>query len=123
MIDGKRHYSISDEKLPVLRLSCKRHSLKRRKKIEEWKKEWVRSTRTGRDIFRCVELVCIRIEGYITRTAFRFTALGQEAGRMANVVIRSGLGDLEEVEEVTLYYPGLYAGQTDVVGIITDAKV
>ena len=38
---------------------------------------------------------------------------------MANVVIRSGLGDLEEVwgTEVTLYYPGLYAGATDVVGI------
>ena len=38
---------------------------------------------------------------------------------MANVVVRSGLGDLEEVwgTEVTLYYPGLYAGQTDVVGI------
>ena len=38
---------------------------------------------------------------------------------MANVVIESGLGDLGEVwgTEVTLYYPGLYAGQTDVVGI------
>ena len=38
---------------------------------------------------------------------------------MADVVIRSGLGDLEEVwgTEVTLYYPGLYAGPTDVVGI------
>ena len=38
---------------------------------------------------------------------------------MADVVIRSGLGDLEEVwgTEVTLYYPGLYAGATDVVGI------
>ena len=38
---------------------------------------------------------------------------------MADVVIRSGLGDLGEVwgTEVTLYYPGLYAGQTDVVGI------
>ena len=38
---------------------------------------------------------------------------------MADVVIRSGLGDLGEVwgTEVTLYYPGLYAGATDVVGI------
>ena len=38
---------------------------------------------------------------------------------MAQKVIDSGLGDLEEVwgTEVTLYYPGLYAGQTDVVGI------
>jgi genome maintenance exonuclease 1 len=35
------------------------------------------------------------------------------------VVIQSGLKDLEEVwgSEVTLYYPGLYAGATDVVGI------
>ena len=38
---------------------------------------------------------------------------------MASKVIESGLGDLEEVwgTEVTLYYPGLYAGATDVVGI------
>ena len=45
--------------------------------------------------------------------------MGKAAGRMANIVIESGLGDLEEVwgSEVTLYYPGLYAGQTDVVGV------
>ena len=38
---------------------------------------------------------------------------------MADIVIRSGLGDLEEVwgTEVTLFYPGLYAGATDAVGI------
>jgi genome maintenance exonuclease 1 len=38
---------------------------------------------------------------------------------MAKKVIESGLRDLEEVwgQEVTLYYPGLYAGATDVVGI------
>ena len=60
------------------------------------------------------------LEGYITgERHLDLTALGQEAGRMANVVIKSGLGDLEEVwgSEVTLYYPGLYAGATDVVGI------
>ena len=60
------------------------------------------------------------LEGYIKdERHLDLTALGVEAGRMADVVIRSGLGDLEEVwgTEVTLYYPGLYAGQTDVVGI------
>jgi genome maintenance exonuclease 1 len=38
---------------------------------------------------------------------------------MATKIIESGLRDLEEVwgQEVTLYYPGLYAGATDVVGI------
>jgi genome maintenance exonuclease 1 len=60
------------------------------------------------------------LEGYITdQRHLDLTALGREAGRMADVVIRSGLGDLEEVwgTEVTLYYPGLYAGATDVAGI------
>jgi genome maintenance exonuclease 1 len=60
------------------------------------------------------------LEGYIKgERHLDLTALGKEAGRMADVVIRSGLGDLGEVwgTEVTLYYPGLYAGQTDVVGI------
>ena len=38
---------------------------------------------------------------------------------MAKRIIESGRGDLEEVwgQEVTLYYPGLYAGATDIVGI------
>jgi genome maintenance exonuclease 1 len=44
--------------------------------------------------------------------------VGKEAEPMAKVIIKSGLGDLEEVwgQEVTLYYPGLYAGATDIVG-------
>ena len=38
---------------------------------------------------------------------------------MANIIIETGLGDLEELWglETTLYYPDLYAGATDVVGI------
>ena len=38
---------------------------------------------------------------------------------MSDVVIEQGLRDLGEVwgSEVTLYYPGLYAGATDLVGI------
>ena len=38
---------------------------------------------------------------------------------MARKVIESGLGDLEELWglEVTVYYPDLYAGATDVAGI------
>ena len=60
------------------------------------------------------------LEGYINdQRHLDLTALGQEAGRMANVVIEKGLGDLGEIwgSEVTLYYPGLYAGATDLVGI------
>jgi genome maintenance exonuclease 1 len=60
------------------------------------------------------------LEGYLNNTPhLDLTAVGKEAGRMANIVIESGLGDLEEIwgSEVTLFYPGLYAGQTDVVGV------
>ena len=48
------------------------------------------------------------------------TDLGHQAGSMANVIIDEGLrGSMEEIwgTEVTLYYPGLYAGASDLVGI------
>ena len=46
-------------------------------------------------------------------------SIGKEAEPMARRIIEAGLGDLGEVwgTEVTLYYPDLYAGATDVVGI------
>ena len=45
------------------------------------------------------------------------TGLGQEAKAMAEKVIDVGLTPVEEYygSEVTLYYPGLYAGSTDLV--------
>jgi hypothetical protein len=47
------------------------------------------------------------------------TEIGQEAERMAKTVIDKGFPDLEEIwgSEVTLYYPGLYAGATDLCGV------
>ena len=47
------------------------------------------------------------------------TGLGQEAKAMAEKVIDVGLTPVEEYygSEVTLYYPGLYAGSTDLVCI------
>ena len=44
---------------------------------------------------------------------------GQAARSMARIIIEQGLKDIEEIwgAEVTLFYPGLYAGQTDLCGI------
>ena len=44
---------------------------------------------------------------------------GQAARNMARIIIEQGLKDIEEIwgSEVTLFYPGLYAGQTDLCGI------
>jgi len=53
-------------------------------------------------------------EGYLDQTD-----VGKQAHNMAIQIIQSGLSSVTEYygTECTLYYPGLYAGQTDLVGI------
>jgi len=58
------------------------------------------------------------LEHYITGVGYDdLTELGQAAKAMAKKVIDIGLAPVEEYygSEVTLYYPGLYAGSTDLV--------
>ena len=58
------------------------------------------------------------LEHYVLGTGYDdLTGLGQEAKSMAEKVIEIGLAPVEEYygSEVTLYYPGLYAGSTDLV--------
>jgi len=58
------------------------------------------------------------LEAYITGTGYDdLTELGQTAKPMAEKVIEIGLAPVEEYygSEVTLFYPGLYAGSTDLV--------
>jgi len=124
LIDGKRHYDVgTNEKLPsVTTILQATQSEEKKRKLEEWKKRM-----GAQHADRIRDISAMRgtsmhtyLEGYIKNERhLDLTALGVEAGRMADVVIRSGLGDLGEVwgTEVTLYYPGLYAGATDVVGI------
>ena len=60
------------------------------------------------------------LEHHILGTGYDdLTGLGQEAKAMAEKVIEVGLAPVEEYygSEVTLYYPGLYAGSTDLVCI------
>jgi len=58
------------------------------------------------------------LEHYITGVGYDdLTEIGQKAKAMAKKVIEVGLTPVEEWygSEVTLYYPGLYAGSTDLV--------
>ena len=122
-IEGKRHYEITGQKLPsVTTILSATQSLEKKNKLEEWKK------RVGtQQADRIRDVSAMRgtamhtyLEGYILgENHLDLTSIGREAERMANVVIEKGLGDLGEVwgSEVTLYYPGLYAGATDVVGM------
>ena len=123
LVMGRRHYEIGNDKLPsVTTILSQTQSEEKRKSLANWQ------ARVGQHrADRIRDLSAMRgtsmhtyLEGYIkNQRHLDLTALGQEAGRMADVIIGSGLGELEEVwgTEVTIHYPGLYAGQTDVVGI------
>ena len=122
-INGKLHYDIGEEKLPsVTTILSATQSEEKKKSLADWK------ARMGpqyadrvRDIAAMRGTAMHRyLEAYIDGSGHKdLTSIGKEAEIMAKKIIESGLGDLEEVwgQEVTLYYPGLYAGATDIVGI------
>ncbi len=123
LVGGKRHYDIREEKLPsVTTILSACQSPEKKASLEAWRQRLGPKTA---DIAR--DLAAERgtamhkyLEHYIDGTGLKdLTTLGMQAETMATKIIESGLRDLEEVwgSEVTLYYPDLYAGATDVVGI------
>jgi len=123
LIGGKRHYDIREEKLPsVTTILSACQSDEKKKSLADWR------AKMGADLADKVrDVAAMRgtamhryLEAHIDGTGHKdLTALGEQAEGMAKQIIESGLKDLNEVwgQEVTLYYPGLYAGATDVVGI------
>ena len=123
LIGGKRHYEIDNDKLPsVTTILSATQSKEKQKSLADWK-----ARMGGQQADRIRDIAAIRgtamhkfLECYIDGSGHKdLTSVGKEAEPMAKKIIESGLGDLGEVwgQEVTLYYPGLYAGATDIVGI------
>tara|TARA_R110002049_G_scaffold111534_2_gene260775 strand:- start:178 stop:864 length:687 start_codon:yes stop_codon:yes gene_type:complete len=122
-IEGRRHYEITGKKLPsvttILQATKSQEAID---SINRWK------ARVGEDqATRVKDQAAARgtnmhyhLEKYILGEGHKdLTDEGQVAGDMAQVIIDKGLCDLSEIwgSEVTLYYPGLYAGATDLVGV------
>ena len=123
LIDGKRHYDIEQTKLPsVTTILSATQSEEKKKSLADWK---ARLGDTAADRVR--DTAALRgtamhtyLDAYVRGTGHRdLTSVGREAEPMAKKIISEGLIDLNEIwgSEVTLYYPELYAGATDVVGI------
>ena len=122
-IDGVRKYSIGDEKLPSVTTilkntqdASKTESLDRWKlRVGEGEAERIRNTAATRGTAMNTFLAH-HIKG---GNVLDLTDVGREASSMAKTIIEKGFPDLEEIwgVECTLYYPGLYAGQTDMCGI------
>ena len=124
VIEGKRHYNINDkEKLPsVTTILSATQSAEKREALARWResKGEIEATRIvdqagarGTAMHKILEMYILK-QGYLDETE-----VGKQAHNMALRVIEQGLCNVPEYygTECTLYYPGLYAGQTDLVGI------
>ena len=115
---GTRLYDVNGSRLPSVTTIL--GATKNKKFLQDWKAkvgeqeaERIKNVSSSRGTAMHKFL-----ENHITGVGYDdLTALGQEAKAMAKKVIEIGLAPVEEYfgSEVTLYYPGLYAGSTDLV--------
>ena len=122
-IEGKRHYVFDKEKLPSVTTILdatqpaeKRESLLRwKERVGEEAAERIKTSAAerGTAMHKILEKYVLE-QGYLDQTD-----VGKQAHNMAIQIIQSGLSSVTEYygTECTLYYPGLYAGQTDLVGV------
>ena len=123
-IEGKRHYNINDkEKLPsVTTILSATESEEKRESLQRWREKMGEENATrivdesaarGTAMHKILEMYILE-KGYLDETN-----VGKQAHNMAIRVIEQGLCNVPEYygTECTLYYPGLYAGQTDLVGV------
>ena len=122
-IEGKRHYVFDKEKLPsVTTILDQTQSAEKRESLKAWtervgeeaaEKIKSESAARGTAMHKILEMYILE-QGNLDETN-----VGKQAHNMALQVIQSGLSNVTEFygTECTLYYPGLYAGQTDLVGV------
>jgi genome maintenance exonuclease 1 len=124
MIEGQRHYIINGkDKLPsVTTILSATQSEEKRESLQRWRDRVGEAEATrivdesgarGTAMHKILEKYVLE-QGYLDETE-----VGKQAHNMAIRVIEQGLCNVTEYygTECTLYYPGLYAGQTDLVGI------
>jgi genome maintenance exonuclease 1 len=124
LIKDERHYEVGDEKLPsVTTILSATQPEEKRKSLEAWRQ------RVGEaEAARIVDSSATRgtamhtiIESFLTgQYHLDLTDVGKNAHSMAQTVIQNGLTNkVTEFYgmEATLYYPGLYAGATDLIAV------
>jgi len=129
LIDGKRHYDVQEEKLPsVTTILAATQPEEKRLALEAWKAR-VGSVEADKIRDNAASRGTVMhhvLEGWLlNKPHVDLTEVGQQAEKMAYQIWNNGLQNrLNEFWglEVTLYYPGLYAGATDVVGVFDEAE-
>ena len=124
LINDERHYDIGNTKLPsVTTILQATQPEEKRKSLEAWKQRegLEQANKIKNEAANRGSIMHRVIEGYLLGQRHAdLSDLGRQAGVMAEIIYNEGLKDhMQEIwgTEVTLYYPGLYAGASDLVGI------
>ena len=123
IVMGQRHYAVDNKKLPsVTTILSQTQSEEKKQSIARWKAKVGENEaeRIMNDAASRGSNMHLHLERYILGQGHKdLTDEGQVAGNMAQTIIEKGLCDMSEIwgSEVTIYYPGLYAGATDLVGV------
>ena len=123
LLKGDRHYDVNDEKLPsVTTILQATQDADKAEGIKRWTQKVGEAAAK-----RVLEQAAKRgtamhsyLETYLQGgKVLDLRDVGREASGMAETIISKGFNDLEEIwgSEVTLYYPNLYAGATDLCGV------
>ncbi len=128
MVEGLRHYDINNEKLPsVTTILNKTQTAEKAEGLAKWRARVGEAEATrimDQAAQRGTAMHTILEHHILGKNRLDLTDVGQQAHKMADVVIEKGLCHLEEIwgSEVALYYPELYAGATDLVGVYKNAE-
>ena len=125
MDNGSRNYDVAGQRLPSVT------TILGKTKDDTFLKDWIK--KKGEKEAERIKIASATrgtsmhkyLENYVLGKGYEdLTPLGQETKRMAQKVIEVGLAPVSGFfgSEVTLYYPGLYAGSTDLVGIHNDKE-
>jgi genome maintenance exonuclease 1 len=123
LINDERHYEVGSEKLPsVTTILGATASDEKRASLAKWKAKVgdVEADRIKNTAATRGTAMHSFLESHLNgQGLLDLSDEGQAARSMAQTIIDKGLGDLQEIwgNEVVLYYPDLYAGQTDLCGI------
>ena len=128
LFEGERHYDVNAEKLPSVTTILQVTQPEEKKlALEAWKMRVGEelATRTKDQAAERGTSMHSILEGYLLgQHHLDLTELGQNAHTMARQIIENGLKDLNEIwgSEITVHYPGLYAGATDLAGVFNGAE-
>lgn len=124
LINNERHYSIDNQKLPsVTTILQATQSQEKKDSLKQWQnKVGVDNAENIKNVAANRGSIMHRIiECYLLgQNHADLSDEGQRAGMMARTIVEQGLeGCMDEIwgTEITLYYPNLYAGASDLAGV------